>query len=293
MADQSPRMLWPFPSKEDDPWFDQFESFVRAADASGFAAREDRHLTMGDGGPLTWTPSTDTLAWGSEIFISAAMTGFRWRIAASSVTLQIGEVLYVDLNRNPLTNVLLIEKTASVVPNTDNALALAIRIGNNIYWRNGLRMTGGTIPSLSPVQITAASFSLSHSPPVRTFADAAELVVGGGLFDGSMTIPTQVAFNLIGLYVATGTAGDCRLRIYDIGTEATPAAPVLRSTLTIPFASGNATRSFSNVLSVVGTITGIDQILNTPRLYEVSAELDGADGASDIFHVYRGSLEVT
>lgn len=294
MSELSPRMQWPYPAADDDPWFDTFVDMVSAADASAFAAREDRHLIMGEGGALSWDIGTSTLSWASNILLSAGMTGFRWEVPAGSIVLNAGEVLYVVLSRNPLQNTSLTALKASVVPNTDDALALAIRIGNVVYWRNGLRMLGGTMPSLSPVQVTAASFCFASSVlDARTSADSAERIVGGGLFDGSLGVPTQVAFNLVGLYVATGTVGNCRLRLYDVGTESTPAAPNLRSTLTIPFASAGGTRSFSNVLSVVSSLSGSDQILNTPRVYEVTAELDGADGVNDTFHVYRGSLEVT
>jgi hypothetical protein len=292
MAEQTPRLSWPYPSQNDDPWFDAFVSFTLAMDASGFASREDRHLIMGEGGVIDWDIGTDTLSWAGEIFLSSAMTGFSWRVPADSVTIQQGEVLYVNLARNPLTNVNLTPAVASTIPNTDDALALAIRFGNTILWRTGLRMLGGSAPSLSPVSVTSASFSLAHNGS-RTTADPVELIVGGGLFDGGIGIPNQVEFNLVGFFVATGAVGNCRLRLYDVGTPSTPAAPVLRSTLTIPFASAGGTVSFSNALSIVSSITGVDQILDSQRVYEVTAELDGADGLNDIFNVWRGSLEVT
>jgi hypothetical protein len=285
-------MTWPYPTAETDPWFESFVAFVLAMDASGHASREDRNVFAAEGGVITWVPGTDTLSWAGEIFISAPSTGFSWRVPANSVTLNVGEVLYVSLARNPLSNVALSPLVASSAPNTDNALVLAVRFGDTVIWRTGLRMLSGSSPSLSPVSVISASFSLAHAG-TRTTADPVELIVGGGLFDGAVGIPLQVEFNLTGFFVATGTVGDCLLRLYDVGTPSTPAAPVLRSTLTIPFASAGGTVSFSNVLAIVSTITAIDQILDTQRVYEVTAELDGADGLSDVFNVWRGSLEVS
>lgn len=150
--------------------------------------------------------------------------------------------------------------------------------------------TGMLDPSVVSASSTA-SFTYAHNA-TRDTASPLELIIGGGTFDGSISIPTQVAFNLVGFFTATGTVGNCILRLYDVGAPGTPTAPNLRSALTLPFASAGATRSLTNVLTVVSTLTATDQILNSLRMYEVTAELSGADGLNDVFNTWRASIEV-
>lgn len=143
MSEQTPRMTWPFPSKEDDPWFDNFVAFALAMDVSGFAAREDRNILLAEGGTVTWDVATSTLSWSAPIVLTSAMTGFTWQVPASSEVINQGEFLSVTLARNVLQNRNLATTVASTVPNSDNALALAVRINDRIYWRHGVLLNDG------------------------------------------------------------------------------------------------------------------------------------------------------
>ena len=82
----STRMGWAYPSENQRPWFDAFEDFVGAVDASGFAAREDRNAILSDGGTIGWSAGTSTLTWSSSIMILSAATRPALSISSSAVT---------------------------------------------------------------------------------------------------------------------------------------------------------------------------------------------------------------
>lgn len=151
MAEQTPRMQWPYPSDDEDPWYSKDVDFKNAVDASVYAAREDRHFIMAEGGTVAWDLGTETLSWSAILQLSAPITGFLWQVNAGNIVLANGEVMYVTLTRGPGANTALTPAKASTVPSTDGAIVLAIRIGDVIWWRNGLRLgDGDSASSISP-----------------------------------------------------------------------------------------------------------------------------------------------
>ena len=116
---------------------------VTALDASGYASREDRNLVMVGGGDLSWTLSTSTLVWTADIQILSTVTGHVLTAAATSLTLDDGEIVYVNLVRSPTDSSSRTPQVASQIPSSDNAFLLAMRVGNNVYFRNGQRIADG------------------------------------------------------------------------------------------------------------------------------------------------------
>jgi len=153
MSLNSPRMRWPYPTREDDPWFDKFEDFIRANDASGFAMREDRSIIWTGGGTLTWTLGTSTLDWTGTINVYSPIGAHLLQVEASSIAgWADGEMVYVVLTRQPLENITASLVKASQLPSTDNAMALAVRIGSVIYFRTGISLgDGDSSAGLAPV----------------------------------------------------------------------------------------------------------------------------------------------
>lgn len=139
----SNRMQWPYPGRDTDPWWAKFESMVVSMDSSGYASREDRQLILGGGGLVSWNAGTGVLAWGDALEVYSPISGFRLDLPSGSKILADGEVLYVDLTRAPTRNVTLGAAVASQVPNTNDAYALAIRRGTDVYWRHGIRIQDG------------------------------------------------------------------------------------------------------------------------------------------------------
>lgn len=144
----SPRMTFPIPPKDSDPWYDAFVAMVGAIDTSAYAAREDRGYILTGGGNVSFTASTGDLAWDAALVFPSPIVGFQLTLAATSVVLGDGQILYADVTRSPSAPVTLTAVTASQLPSTDTALLLAVRIGSAVYWRNGARLLDGDNRSL-------------------------------------------------------------------------------------------------------------------------------------------------
>lgn len=105
-----------------------------------------------------------------------------------------------------------------------------------------------------------------------------EVNLGGFYFDPSLLKSPSITFEFIGDFSAA--SGSFKLRLYDAGPGGA-FAPVLRSTLEIPFSEVGTKRRKTVTLttnSVPGT--NVDQIHNSGRIYEVVAYLDSVDVAS-------------
>lgn len=95
------------------------------------------------GGNLTWVQGTSTLAWTSDIQILSTITGHTLTVAADSLTLDDGEIAYVNVVRSPTTSSTRTPQVSSQIQSSDNAYLLAIRVGGNVYFRNGQRLADG------------------------------------------------------------------------------------------------------------------------------------------------------
>jgi hypothetical protein len=117
-----------------------------------------------------------------------------------------------------------------------------------------------------------------------------ERVVGGFLFNGGLY--GTITFRMLARF-DPGTAGNARLRLYDMGPAGVPIVPVLRSTLSIPFASAGDIVVVSSTLtpSVVPGVN-INEIFNTSRMYELRVILDSA-GVGDAVLVHWAGIEVS
>lgn len=139
----SPRMLWPYPAENQDPWFDAFENMVVAMDSSVHAAREDRNIWMGGGGTVSFNSGTGELSWTEPFEIYTTEVGFIHTIPAGSVLLEDGELIYVNVVRRPTTNLVVAPTVASQVPSSDSAIAIALRRAESVYFRFGSKIDAG------------------------------------------------------------------------------------------------------------------------------------------------------
>lgn len=144
MTQASSRMQWPYPTREDDPWYDYFKDFVQAVDASGFATREDGSIIWTGGGTVSWDLATKTLTWTDVIEVYSPIGSRLLQIAAGSIAgWENGEVVYLTLTRQPLANIVATLVKASQLPSNDNARSFAVRIGNAIFFRTGMSLGDG------------------------------------------------------------------------------------------------------------------------------------------------------
>jgi hypothetical protein len=136
-------MSWPYPAENEDPWFDGFEDLIAALDASGYASREDRNLIMGRGGIVSFSAGTGLLSWDSPLEIYSTIKGFIFTIPVGSVSLQEGELFYVDLVRAPTGEQTVVPVVASQVPASDTAFVVGIRRETDVFFRFGKKIGDG------------------------------------------------------------------------------------------------------------------------------------------------------
>ena len=205
----TPRMSWPYPSENQDPWWEPFVSMLEQMDASSFAAREDRSVVLMGGGTMTWNVSGDdgTLTWAEPIMFLSPIAGFLLPlpIAQSPKVLTSGQVLYVDLVRKPTDAQNVTVLVANQVPNTDDALLLAVRYGDALYWRNGLILMDGD----SKVLFDAApgSEDLAQTLSYGNETGGSDLVISAG--DRLRVVPSAAGAGVSGsgeFFVSDGSS---------------------------------------------------------------------------------------
>lgn len=195
----TPRMSWPFPARFEEPYFEAIEAYFAAADASGYAAREDRHLVLSGGGTISWDATLGVLTWTEDLQILAAITGFQWTIQGpGQITIDIGQMVYVNLVRAPTVNQTVTLQAGNQVPNTDNALLIAVRIGSNLWFINGGVITDGG--SLSGIGGSGALAPENFS--YKTVPSSNE---NGSGHSGTVTVPEFQQMIVHGGLVINGT----------------------------------------------------------------------------------------
>ena len=186
------KMQWPFPAKDRDPWFETFEQMATAMDSSGYAAREDRQIIMGGGGDVTFDSGTGNLTWAAALDFYSLIAGFKISVAAATVVIGDGEVVYLNLNRSPTQNTSVSVAAANQVPNTNDAMALAVRVGTTVYWRHGSKIESG-----ETVNIFGVPGSANQGD---TYEREATFGVPNGAFLGESTLGrVMIAGSLIGV----------------------------------------------------------------------------------------------
>jgi len=281
-------MIWPFPAKDVDPWFETFDAMVDAMDASGYAAREDRHITFAQGGVFTFDATTNVLAWDGTLELLSPIAGFRNDVPANSPTgviIREGEALYVNVVRNPVSNVSLTTFVAPTVPNTDDAMIVCIRRNNACYFRNGARIVdgeakgifAGSVPGEVNLNVLNIANRASHDSNIP-------LVVGALAFD-----PTD--------HNKTGAVRELRFRAVAANGE----VGLTNSVRLINVTDGQvvATLSFTDTdivkdEAVLVEGAGIGEIDASEHIYEVQIFLNAAP--LDVTHtieLYSCELRVT
>jgi hypothetical protein len=126
-----------FPSEDEDYWYPTFELFANGIDAYLYASVEDRNLIITGLETLTFSPATGRVAWTSALKIRTFVTGYYCHVPAGSITIEEGQIGYVELVRGLTENAQIELKVGNSVGKTDNALVLFFRENNKLYVRNG------------------------------------------------------------------------------------------------------------------------------------------------------------
>ena len=286
----TPRMNWPFPNEDDAPWYERLKAFVQSQDASGYAAREDRQIVLAGGGTVLWSATGGALTWSDTIQVVSPITGFLLNIAAGSVTLGDGQVLYVPLVRAPTRTQTVSVAVSNQVPPTDTDMLLAVRVGTQVYWRNGLLMNDGdSYTDVGAGQPGAGAGSYLDLAGPYSYTEAGipvEEVMGQTPFDGSRG--SGATLNLTVVITPTLTSGSCSVKLYDLGPVGTPTAPRLVSTLTTSTSGGP--QVLQQTLTVVAAAPSTNQVLDVDHVYEVAVTSAAATG--DTVYVGGARIEV-
>lgn len=101
------------------------------------------------GGLITWDLATQTLTWADPVVFRRPNRPTNFSVAADSETLADGEILYIDASGAGGT-VPQIKVAANSMPNVATNWPLAMRVGNNVYFRDGsLELKGDASSSTS------------------------------------------------------------------------------------------------------------------------------------------------
>lgn len=284
MPDTS-RMQWPYPARDTDPWFAKFDDMVTAMDASGFAAREDRHLILAEGGNFSWDLAAQRLAWDATLEIISPIAGFRNDVVANSVTMEEGDFLYVNLDRALTNNVTVAPMVGAVAPSTNAAYTICVRRNDEIFFKIGERLIDGQSRSLfgprsgSVGQKEIVSLNIAN----RVTGDATTpLSVGAVSFDPSdhdMAGRSQSIF-----FRAVASNGNDPLLTHVKLVNVTDAEDVV----TLDFTSPSLVKQEASL--VLGS--GPGQIDAGPHIYEVEIFLDASPAVGDTIELYSTGLRV-
>lgn len=195
MAELTPRMAWPFPEEDDDPWFDTFVDLMRAQDQSGFAAREDRNIVVSGGGTVSW--NAPTFQWTLPFQVWSPSTGFYTQFLATSLMVQDGEVVRAEIVRAPGLNTSVAIEVASIAQNTDNSFILARRVGDTLWWYNGFPIPDGSSDVLEDLfggDDDGFSYKVIVAGKSVTIKANRQMVVSGGItIDGELILDGELA----------------------------------------------------------------------------------------------------
>jgi hypothetical protein len=189
----TPRMGWPFPERDLDPWYNALQSFANQQDASAYAHREDRNIIVMEGDTFTFASGTGLLTWSDDIEIFSPIVGFLLSIPAGSLTLSEGGVAYVSITRSPTANAEVAIVTDIRIPSTDSALLIAVRRNDTVYFRNGVTMVDGDSKKVFESGSGGGAGSLAATLAVGNITGSNDIEVAAGqgiLFNEGAAIST-------------------------------------------------------------------------------------------------------
>ena len=218
MAEVTPLLKFPYPSKLEDPWFSRFEGGLLSVDVSGYAAREDRNLVLMGGGVVTWDSGPGLLSWAAPLEVYSPIQGFLVTIPAGSVNLSEGQVFYINLTRAPVSAVTVPALKSNQVPSTDVALLIGVRRGSRVYFRNGAVINNGDSYDIFQ---TPAAITLSGAVPIPVNGPTGSAGVSSSaargdhthrlevpVQDGGVPLTLRSSINFIGATVADDPGND-------------------------------------------------------------------------------------
>jgi len=135
-----------YPTKGQARYFEIIKRFYEGIDGILYAHREDRNVILYGGGLLSWDSVAGTLTFNADIILLSPHKAY-WetisQAAYSPITVEDGEMIYVELTRSPGALIDLVPRVTNVLPQNDNAFMIAFRDGDILYIRNGRGFANG------------------------------------------------------------------------------------------------------------------------------------------------------
>ena len=206
----SSRVKIPYPATNKDNWYSDFVAMINAIDLKLYGNREDRNIILMEGGVFTLAVSGNecTLSWDGIIEILSSTTGFVWRVAAGSITLQNNQMMYVNLVRAPSDNTTLTIQKGDTIPHSDNDLVIGVFRTDRIYFRNGDVIFDGE--SYELFSQSTGTIGLSNTTPATLNvgdAGSAGLSTNASRADHQHPLNTAAVGDLTALDAGAASAG--------------------------------------------------------------------------------------
>jgi hypothetical protein len=203
-------MSIPYPSQYAEEWFATWQSMMSSLDGHHFAAFEDRNLFALGGGTWTFNASTGVVTWSAGLVFGTPSTGNAQTLASGSKALEDGEMLTVDLSRGASTSVTLAATVDTVIAPNVATVAICIRYGDRLYFRNGAVLVDGASLAVfsggsvsRPVDrrdvFTATAGQTTFVPTYTPDANSIPMVIRSGvvMVDGSSNDYQIVSGNVV------------------------------------------------------------------------------------------------
>ena len=280
----SPRMRWPFPAENQDPWYESFEDFVAAQDNSVFASMEDRNMFAMGGGTMAFNAGTGVLSWSASIELNSPVTGFRHTLAAGNIVVADLEMVYVTVARNLTNNATLTAAVSASMPNgasSETFLVLCLRRGTLLYFRNGDVLADGESRELLQADSSGGGFGdvgerirTDIAFALKNYEDAGvTTAIGNFHFNPADPVLTgttvTVTFVVVG-YV-TGAAVQGTVELYDLTNASTVN-----------------TQTFTDVNLIPTRKTASVSLPAANRMYEIRLTRTAGAGVDKIYSMWAG-----
>lgn len=213
VGELTPRNFFPYPSENQEPYFNTFKGGELARDAAHWAHAENDLITIRDGGTFSWDALSGDLTWSTDINISTFTTLFNVVIEAATVSLQDGEVLFYQIPRLLESDTIVTLTKGSRINISGVRLhdlrLLAVREGDTIFMPEGKSLLTGESSILFGGGVSAGTVSTATSAPgggsqgVVTADEDKGLEIASGILEAKVD-GSSIQFNGSGELEAVG-----------------------------------------------------------------------------------------
>lgn len=280
------KMIWPVPAKDSDPWFEIFDQMVTAQDSSSYAHREDRHNRLSGGGDVSFNATSGVVAWTAPIEILSPISGFKITVPVplTSLVVEDGQLVYINLTRSPVSNVSAVAVVASTAPNTDSAYVLCVRNGTGVFWVNGTSVLDGESKSLFGGPGAGTQIEIVNLANRTSNGSVTPLVAGGAAFNPALH--DKPGFTKLMQFRAVSANGETGITTSVTLWNVTDGEEVAALSFT------TTAQAKDEVVLVEGA--GAGEVDSVEKIYEVRIFLDASPGGpTETVELYEAEIRVT